>query len=78
MVKLDRKAGAGRLECKVCGRDFMCNINALSAPVDVYSEWVDACDAVAKGRGSAVGGGGGGGGGGGRAREEEGAEEEEW
>ncbi len=28
----------------------------LSAPVDVYSDWVDACDAVAK-EGGAAGGG---------------------
>lgn len=30
----------------------------LSAAVDVYSEWVDACDAVAKADGGDMGGGG--------------------
>jgi len=47
MVKLDKKAGVGTLDCKVCGQKFQCGINYLSAAVDVYSEWVDAADAVA-------------------------------
>lgn len=50
-VKLDKKAGAGNLSCKVCGQKFQCGINYLSAPIDVYSEWVDAADAVAKEQG---------------------------
>jgi len=48
-VKLDRKAGIGHLECKVCGQTFQCGINYLSEAVDVYGEWVDAADAVARG-----------------------------
>ncbi|KAK4137593.1 Elf1-domain-containing protein [Trichocladium antarcticum] len=47
-VKLDKKAGVGTLECKVCGQKFQCGINYLAAAVDVYSEWVDAADAVAQ------------------------------
>ncbi|KAK3685997.1 hypothetical protein B0T22DRAFT_467012 [Podospora appendiculata] len=47
MVKLDKKAGVGTLDCKTCGQKFQCGINYLSAAVDVYSEWVDAADAVA-------------------------------
>jgi len=47
-VKLDKKAGVGQLSCKVCDQKFQCAINYLSAAVDVYSDWVDACDAVAK------------------------------
>jgi len=47
-VKLDRKAGVGQLSCKVCGQSFQCSVNYLSAAVDVYSDWVDACDAIAK------------------------------
>ncbi|RYP41140.1 hypothetical protein DL769_011639 [Monosporascus sp. CRB-8-3] len=49
-VKMDKKAGVGQLDCKVCGQKFQCGINYLSAAVDVYSEWVDAAalDAVAK------------------------------
>ncbi|KAI1256277.1 hypothetical protein MGN70_002440 [Eutypa lata] len=45
---MDKKAGVGQLDCKVCGQKFQCGINYLSAAVDVYSEWVDAADAVAK------------------------------
>ncbi|KOS17260.1 Transcription elongation factor 1 -like protein [Escovopsis weberi] len=47
-VKLDRKAGVGQLDCRVCGQKFQCAVNYLSAAVDVYGEWVDAADAVAK------------------------------
>lgn len=47
-AKIDKKTGVGHLSCKVCDQNFHCSINYLSAPVDVYSEWVDACDAVAK------------------------------
>lgn len=48
-VKLDRKAGVGQLDCRICGQKFQCAVNYLSAAVDVYGEWVDAADAVAKG-----------------------------
>jgi len=47
-VKLDKKSGVGHLSCKVCDQKFQCAVNYLSAAVDVYSEWVDACDAVAR------------------------------
>jgi len=47
-VKLDKKAGTGELSCKICGQHFQTGINYLSAAVDVYSDWIDACDAVAK------------------------------
>ncbi|ODV91979.1 hypothetical protein CANCADRAFT_80670 [Tortispora caseinolytica NRRL Y-17796] len=44
---MDKKLGVGTLSCKVCGQDFQAPINSLSAPIDVYSEWIDACEAVA-------------------------------
>ncbi|OAL26016.1 hypothetical protein AYO20_10285 [Fonsecaea nubica] len=47
-VKLDKKAGVGNLHCKVCGQRFQTGINYLSAAVDVYSDWIDACEDVAK------------------------------
>ncbi|KAL8953354.1 MAG: hypothetical protein Q9222_000781 [Ikaeria aurantiellina] len=47
-VKIDKKAGIGELSCKVCGQHFQTGINYLSAGVDVYSDWIDACDSVAK------------------------------
>ncbi|KAJ5736609.1 uncharacterized protein N7483_001734 [Penicillium malachiteum] len=48
VVKIEKKLAIGNLSCKVCGQKFQTGINYLSAAVDVYSEWVDACDAVAK------------------------------
>ncbi|KAF8416242.1 transcription elongation factor 1, partial [Terfezia claveryi] len=53
--KLDKKASVGTLACKVCGQTFQTDINALSAPVDVYSDWIDACDAVTRENGGAGG-----------------------
>ncbi len=47
-MKLDKKLGIGQLHCKVCGQHFQTGINYLSAAVDVYSDWNDACEAVAK------------------------------
>lgn len=47
-VSLDKKAGVGQLDCAVCGQTFQCAINYLSEGVDVYGEWVDAADMVAK------------------------------
>ncbi|KAI3334877.1 transcription elongation factor [Ustulina deusta] len=47
-VKLDKKAGVGQLSCAVCGQQFQCGIHTLMEAIDVYSEWVDAADAVAK------------------------------
>ncbi|AEO62808.1 uncharacterized protein THITE_2062081, partial [Thermothielavioides terrestris NRRL 8126] len=41
-VKLEKKAGFGLLNCRICGQKFQCAINYLAAPIDVYSEWVDA------------------------------------
>ncbi|KTW27389.1 hypothetical protein T552_02368 [Pneumocystis carinii B80] len=35
------------LTCKVCGQTHQSIIHNLSAPVDIYSDWIDACDAVA-------------------------------
>ncbi|KAF4120127.1 Transcription elongation factor Elf1 like [Geosmithia morbida] len=41
----DKKAGVGQLDCRICGQKFQCAVNSA---VDVYGEWVDAADAVAK------------------------------
>ncbi len=54
----------GNLACKSCGQNFQTSINCefprvvtdvpanrsidLTQPVDVYADWIDACDAVAK------------------------------
>ncbi|KAI9716297.1 MAG: hypothetical protein M1828_000393 [Chrysothrix sp. TS-e1954] len=48
ICKLDKKVGIGQLNCKVCGQSFQTNVGSLSAPVDIYADWIDACDDVAK------------------------------
>lgn len=30
--------------CKVCGQGHQCRTDALSQPIDVYSDWIDVCD----------------------------------
>ena len=45
-IKIDKKAGVGDLACKVCGVNWQTSTNYLSAPVDVYAEWLEATDAI--------------------------------
>lgn len=45
-VKLDRERNTGVITCNVCLEDFQTNINYLSEAVDVYSEWIDACESA--------------------------------
>ncbi|CAH2351212.1 transcription elongation factor 1 [[Candida] railenensis] len=45
---LDKKNGLGELHCKICGQSFQTAINSLSQPVDIYSDWIDACEDLAE------------------------------
>ncbi|TID29759.1 hypothetical protein CANINC_001677 [Pichia inconspicua] len=45
---IDKKANIGTLNCKICGQSFQTSINSLSEPIDIYSNWIDACEAVAE------------------------------
>ncbi|KAF3986519.1 hypothetical protein FT663_03782 [Candidozyma haemuli var. vulneris] len=45
---LDKKNGVGDLACKICGQSFQTAINSLSQPVDIYSDWIDACEDLAE------------------------------
>ena len=65
-AKLDFQQYKGLVECSVCGQKYACTIDDLSAAIDVYSDWIDACERL-----NAPGGGGGG------DEEEEEEEEEE-
>lgn len=47
-VKLDRSVDTGSISCRVCGESYQSRINHLTEPVDVFCEWVDACDAARK------------------------------
>jgi len=54
-VKLNRKESIGYLSCRVCGQSFQSTITALSEPIDVFSEWMDAADDAAGNQSSGVG-----------------------
>ncbi|KAI5962887.1 hypothetical protein KGF57_001326 [Candida theae] len=45
---LDKKNLLGELHCKICGQNFQTAIHSLSQPVDVYSDWIDACEDLAE------------------------------
>ncbi|XP_055349314.1 transcription elongation factor 1 homolog [Paramacrobiotus metropolitanus] len=45
-VKLDRERNTGTVKCNVCSETYQCQIHALMEAIDVYNEWIDACEAV--------------------------------
>lgn len=45
-VRLDQKSSMGYLNCKVCNMKFESTINSLTAPVDLYHDWIDANDEI--------------------------------
>merc|ERR1711934_1130807 len=45
-VELQQEHKLGKISCSVCGEDFKTSINYLTEPLDVYSEWIDACEAA--------------------------------
>ncbi|CAH1243393.1 ELOF1 [Branchiostoma lanceolatum] len=45
-VKMDRTRNVGTVTCRVCLEDFQTPINYLSEAVDVYSDWIDACESA--------------------------------
>ncbi|PVU97855.1 hypothetical protein BB561_000248 [Smittium simulii] len=47
-VTMSRDVKIGYLSCKVCKVTYEARINKLSMPIDVYSEWIDACDDLKK------------------------------
>lgn len=61
---MDQKKGIGSLACRLCGASFQMPVHHLHEPIDVFSEWLDECEAVKTGGGGDVGGSGAGGGGG--------------
>jgi transcription elongation factor Elf1 len=45
---LDKRNLIGDLHCKICGQSFQTAINSLSQPIDIYSDWIDACEDLAE------------------------------
>mmetsp|Transcript_8786 Transcript_8786/g.14779 ORF Transcript_8786/g.14779 Transcript_8786/m.14779 type:complete len:162 (-) Transcript_8786:356-841(-) len=48
--KMDLKDGVGSLECRLCGASYQMPIHHLHEPIDVFSEWLDDCEAAQQGR----------------------------
>mmetsp|Transcript_4321 Transcript_4321/g.6593 ORF Transcript_4321/g.6593 Transcript_4321/m.6593 type:complete len:136 (+) Transcript_4321:64-471(+) len=61
--------GTGSLSCRICDASFQMPIHHLNEPIDVFSEWLDACEAAEKG--NAGGGGAGAGGSGGAFQDDQ-------
>ncbi|OQO04737.1 hypothetical protein B0A48_09660 [Cryoendolithus antarcticus] len=47
-TKIDKKAGVASLTCKNCVANYQMSSTYLTQPVDVYFDWIDACEAVAQ------------------------------
>ncbi|KAJ3352554.1 hypothetical protein GGF32_003656 [Allomyces javanicus] len=45
-VKMERDKKIGTIKCRVCQELWQTTISALSEPIDVYSDWIDACEAA--------------------------------
>mmetsp|Transcript_13670 Transcript_13670/g.29616 ORF Transcript_13670/g.29616 Transcript_13670/m.29616 type:complete len:155 (-) Transcript_13670:222-686(-) len=65
-AKMDLKNGTGSLACRICSASYQMPIHHLHEPIDVFSEWLDDCEAAERGEvaaasaGAAAGGSGGG------------------
>ncbi|KAJ1542200.1 hypothetical protein HK096_009531 [Nowakowskiella sp. JEL0078] len=44
----NQKTKQAQLQCQACNVSFSSQINALSHQVDVYHQWVDACERLNK------------------------------
>ncbi|KAK3018772.1 hypothetical protein RJ639_005235 [Escallonia herrerae] len=40
------KKSLGEAKCYVCSESYSTNVTPLTHPIDIYSEWIDACEAV--------------------------------
>jgi transcription elongation factor Elf1 len=47
-AKLDYDSGMGKVTCETCNANYEARITTLSEPIDVYSDWIDACEAEKK------------------------------
>lgn len=57
--KMDLKKGVGSLACRMCGASYQMPIHHLHEPIDVFSEWLDDCEAAERGEVAAASSGGG-------------------
>jgi len=54
--EMKHKIGVGNLRCRICDASFQMPIHHLSEPVDIFSEWLDACEAAERGETTGAGG----------------------
>uniref|UniRef100_A0A7N0TAW1 Transcription elongation factor 1 homolog n=1 Tax=Kalanchoe fedtschenkoi TaxID=63787 RepID=A0A7N0TAW1_KALFE len=43
---IDKKLKIGKASCYVCSESYCVKINFLTEAIDIYSEWLDACEAA--------------------------------
>eukprot|EP00191_Tetraselmis_sp_GSL018_P008484 CAMPEP_0177617634 /NCGR_PEP_ID=MMETSP0419_2-20121207/25033_1 /TAXON_ID=582737 /ORGANISM="Tetraselmis sp., Strain GSL018" /LENGTH=66 /DNA_ID=CAMNT_0019116251 /DNA_START=240 /DNA_END=440 /DNA_ORIENTATION=+ len=48
-VKMNFKDKRGEAKCTMCSEYYNCEINPISEEIDVYSDWIDACEKVNSG-----------------------------
>lgn len=41
---MDRKNALGEVFCRICEEKYTTQIDTLSEPIDVYSDWIDECE----------------------------------
>ncbi|KQK19597.1 transcription elongation factor 1 homolog [Brachypodium distachyon] len=44
--RIDMKNLIGEANCRICQENFSTTVNALTEPIDIYSEWIDECERV--------------------------------
>ncbi|KAJ3683337.1 hypothetical protein LUZ60_013564 [Juncus effusus] len=44
--KIDLKNAVGEATCRICQESYSTSVNALTEPIDIYSEWIDECEKV--------------------------------
>jgi transcription elongation factor Elf1 len=44
--KIDRQNEVATLRCRVCDVNYVTQTTSLTQPIDVYSEWLDHCEAA--------------------------------
>jgi transcription elongation factor Elf1 len=47
--KMDLSKGVGSLSCRMCSASYEMPIHHLHEPIDVFSEWLDDCEAAERG-----------------------------
>lgn len=46
--EIDRGTGIGEVKCRICGVTHKSSVNKLEEAIDVYANWIDACDEANK------------------------------